>query len=233
MDTILADHVDAPASAIWPKLTDPSHQLTPEERAQIAVFIAFLFTRTSKLTRVLQGAFAQLEEMVRTLMDVAEHRADDPSWQPIPATPGVPSYVINSREDLEDLRPTHNDFVMLTSTGIRDVATIILLMNWTFVHAPPGVRFITSDNPVARDNAIVENRFRRSDITRYGAEISVPISKHCCLVCSYHGPEAHVRVGADTVDLINRKTLIWSDVEVYSSRREEWLDQAFFGNPSQ
>lgn len=225
MEELLAQRVDGPTSAIWHKLLDPSQQLTPDERAQVAIFIAFLFTRTSSLRRMLQDVFAELEEKTRILLD---KRANDPTWRPVPLTPGVPAYPISSPEDL---KLTQNDLVASVLSGVEEVAQIVSQMNWTFVHAPFDSHFITSDNPVARHNPFTKDLRLLADITKPGIEITVPISKNCCLVCSYHGPEGHIDVEAHGVDLINRRTLTWADSEVYSSTREEWLDREFFGDP--
>ena len=230
LELLLAKHVDTPASEIWHKLTDSSASLTSEERAQIAIFIAFLFTRTSSMRRTIGSLMGRVEDMARQLMDTArQRRAEDPSWQPttFPPTPGGHHYVIESREDLEALRPTHNDLVRMTGTGVEKIAAIIASMNWTAFSGPDDARFITSDNPVSRDNPIAKRDDLRADIESVGAEISLPLTRRCCLVCSHHGPEAHVRVGADTVDLLNHRTMGWYESEVYSSGREGWLDEAF------
>jgi hypothetical protein len=228
METLLDQYVDTPTSAIWHKLANPKRNLSDDERAQVAVFIAFMFTRTSAMRRMLTEIFDDVGDKVSKLLD----QLDDPDAQPparLPPIPGAYGYSIGSREDLEALRPTHNDFVSLMPTAVDQIAAILTTMNWTVLRSPTDWPFITSDNPVVRDNSMVDNPYHRADLLREGAEVSIPIDKYHLLVCSRHGPTGHYLLSPEIVDAINRRAIAWSEAELYSSRRERWIDKEFYG----
>lgn len=224
MEHWLADEVDGPASAAWPKLIDPEGSLDPEERANVALFAALLFSRTSATRDLLTRAMNDLADSIHASYDAAgvePGEVDDEPVVPLGAT--GQSYRITSRESIDALRIGHNEHVRLMTVASHAIATILVTMNWTILHTTAEVPFITSDHPIVRENPVIPERHRRADITAQGAEITFPLSIESCLVFSHHWPEGRIPADAESVDLVNRMVIAWAHREIYAPKASQLL----------
>ncbi|HEX9127677.1 MAG TPA: DUF4238 domain-containing protein [Gemmatimonadaceae bacterium] len=188
---------------------DRGEQIEPEERVNLAFFIALLFNRVPRFEREIDEiadatAKAILKEMFPTVEAAAEHLASSPDDEP--RSYSAEDFFHFIHEEKFTLQGNRNNTVrtMLEQTPV--LAQELAFMDWMVVHADDRSAFITTDSSWGY---LVPDEVRRSCEPVYGIASEkivkvVTLSCRTALVIGQKGAHfGHFRVGRDRVRDIN------------------------------
>lgn len=198
--------------------------LAAEDRAYVAMFVAAMLTRTKiqrehmrgeleKLKLSMQGWKKQFEMMS------PEERATAAAT---PSGGGTSISMDDLQTGLEDFDSHHSTMILST---IDHAAPLLEKMNWTFLEAPDGKEFITSDNPFcmcapAREKEYGIGAFGASaGLTDGDVEVTFPLSKRVALAALWKDrPWSEYEVADDRmVDQINIRSARTADSLISSN----------------
>lgn len=196
-------------------------ELTMEERAVVATFVAAMHLRT----RAVRDSITKFIQDSRDVIDHIESLSEDAkariaeTW--IPADNDDPVFIPN----IADAPNVHNR-VLLDS--IEFVASMIFDMHWSLVYVPDG-SLITSDNPVAVINPILMQKhglgFRAAPgFAQPDVEVSMPLSNSIAIFCSWKPPPANVLpANQELSNLLNSRTVMYRQRELIATTQEVLL----------
>lgn len=92
---------------------------------------------------------------------------------------------------------------------ISKAAEIFSRMDWSFIYAPPGKFFFTSDHPIYRWTPLGKWSIYSEGLTDQDVAITFPLTRRgcACVRLINNWPEVHNEIPADAVDTINRRTV--------------------------
>lgn len=136
---------------------------TPQEQADLALFVAFQFLRT----RALRDTFAELDQLLDAKLKETGGGIDQiDGWQP-----------------LSDDRLKHQHATFMFKY-IKEFVAIIAEKDFLLIAAPKGRSFYLSDNPVNLYNAEPVSDFRSNlGLSVKGIQIFAPLSSDLMLAC--------------------------------------------------
>lgn len=188
------------------------------ERVSFAIFIAYFYTRTPAFD---QGQTALAEHLYRVWMKANHPTAEvTAQWfQKFAEKTGeqvdnetVEEFFRTVRDDTYDVEVPrqHNIRVMVDSA--LHLAEILLTMNWTFVQAPRGLAFITSDAPFIIAPPPGESDWRAYGVLTPGAASTIPLSPSTCLVIAGQGgKDSYGHIQKDAARRINANVAMNSE----------------------
>jgi hypothetical protein len=233
MDTQVEDFlskVESRAAPVYQGLTAGKMPRTEEERGDFALFLGFLYCRTTAMRRIsaqvhghgaqiLNFAYASNSEAFEALTRRAE------AAKGAPIDPRV-------KEEIRQRMLKPGGYVMEVpqerTLGALKIATaltpIFQKMRWSLAEVQPGSAFITSDNPVARE---VDPKTRHPIYGDGGflnktAEVTCPLSPTRCLILSWdqQAPE-HGMFEADHVALVNAVRAVQAERYLFADKSDD------------
>ena len=123
--------------------------LEPEERANVAIFIAAMLLRTKSYRRAMVSKFSELREFTDQMAEAFAQVPPEkwPRAEPIPRGFSMPADdVLAMTEDLDTLHS------LTLTANLQATAQAIYEMKWVFGVALGDDFFVTSDNPVSWTN---------------------------------------------------------------------------------
>jgi hypothetical protein len=225
--------IESLAAPIVRKLVTPQYVLTPENAADLLLFIAFMFARVpawrenldkvaAQTTKRLHVSFARNKEAFhRICSQVARDKGSEFS-----DFEGLRELVLADDYELIQMSSSFNLGAMMTSGA--NVAKIIAEFGYRALYAPAGKSFFTSDSPVftvAPDNSGVQRLGMGFDWPQ--VSVIFPLNKRACLYLE-RGIEPQARLAdAHQVDEINRLTMMTATNYLYSSERSRRTSRLF------
>jgi hypothetical protein len=226
VETVAAPHLQ--------KLREGTIKLTPQEKSELASFIALLKTRTR--------AYRESVNIIASKLHVLAAK------ETLETTGGVEDLVKkNVALGGEEIDPEQvrlalqaivdgNVIVEQTSKAwtikqalqrSQDLADLIESMNWNLSEAPDGYQFITSDNPIVMTDPIGRMQgpkgYRPSILT----QLQFPVSPRYMLVGDFMGPNETVqRISPELLRKFQYNQLVSAHKEVYAPFKSEELQAA-------
>jgi hypothetical protein len=225
--------IESFAAPIVRKLVTPQYVLTPENAADLLLFVAFMFARVpawrenldkiaAQTTKRLHVSFARNKEaFYRICSRVAKEKGVEFS-----DFEGLRELVLGDDYELIQMSSSFNLGAMMTS-GV-DVAKTIAQFGYQALYAPAGKSFFTSDAPVFTVGPD-KNGIQQLGMGFDWPQVSVvfPLNKRACLYLE-RGIEPQARlVDAHQVDEINRLTMMTATNCLYSSERSRRTSRLF------
>lgn len=211
--------MDGQLAEIWPSVLHPKHKLTDEERTKLAVFIGFIFTRTSYKRLTTNRVKDKATRMALGVM-AAHFDSLDPSLKQ-----GLTKDDLLAASEREGVfKVDHNTHVEGVFEGAFDIAETIYTMKWTFLHVQDDTRLITSDHPLSMLNGEVDETLFGVGLMQKKIEVMLPLDQRCALFMSWEAHEARVPVSGFLAEQSNARTFRWAIDEVYAPCRIHWLD---------
>jgi hypothetical protein len=191
-------------------------ELSADERAALALYMAAMHGRVPKThQRQLENAPELLDETVgRLRADLIEVFAESD-----------PVLLDRQLAELERVRTEYHrelptDLVQDIRTPRPSIeqVTILASMTWRVLTAPPGMFFVTSDDPLFF--------FPSYGIGNPESETTFPVSSTVAIVGSHQGPEGATIAITPRATLVRvtRRTISAADRFIYSPRRANWIE---------
>jgi len=171
--------------------------------------------RTDPFAESMQKFFGRLHEVVTGLEVAMKNRDRVPP--PLPAVSGRGA-VVDSRQ-MQTIRDNARPFGI--DAALRFAAPLIAQMSLTFLVAPKGWFFVTSDNPCVWFSPAayrLRHPALRSGLDCKDIEITMPISPQIlALVTHNENLQGYVDVPEFVVDDLNRRTIAFSSEQFVSN----------------
>lgn len=232
-DALLAEEalatIEGRTKPVWDKLSDQEQTLTADERQIVLEYVLIQMNRTSAPRNVLDDFWNQANRMAMRMM-IAKHQELSEEqrkrwpkevlleWLQADRTYGLPK----------------NEQILNVFQLVPDLLPILMPMNFSVLHAPEDLFFLTSDNPVTRVTPGLPLA-QGMGIGNRGVEISIPVTAQACLILSKEGPEGHLPATAEMVQQLNTYRVFFAVDEVYSPVRNDligaWLAGGGRGSP--
>lgn len=204
-------------------------ELSMEERASVAMFIAAMFDRTkihrSRMRRFIDQILVRGRAM-KSAIDVKRTTG----WEPTPLldSAGDTGFTMREIEDYrKDLDSHHSKSIM--RMAIKN-APKIFAMHWTIFETTENVPFITSDNPLFMCSPLREKKFgvnspgAAAGLKHVDVELSFPLSKTHALLATWNTAiPVHVLATPKQVDQINYRSI--RGAKNYIASRRSILDE--------
>ncbi len=213
--------------AIFQNKIEKELPLTNEERAEVAVFIAALYIRTSPYREGLRGALGTLRSGVEDWEKQFETMSEE-SKKAMAAIPSSGKGESISIDDLDKyLRNFNEHHSMNVIEQLPEIAQIIFDMKWA-IWKDADSNFVTSDDPVVL--------LRPESIKKYGAnaigsrpgllykdtELTLPLSKDRLLLAGWILNEnSYIDVPGDIVQKINHRTITGSSDRIITKSQKD------------
>jgi hypothetical protein len=226
--------VETAAAPRLQKLRDGNIKLTPQEKSELASFIALLKTRTR--------AYRESVNIIASKMHVLAAK------ETLETSGGVEGLVkknvelggenIDPEQVRQALQAVVDDNVIVEQTSkawtikqalerSQDLADLIESMKWNLLEALGDDQFITSDNPVVITDPIGRMRgpkgYRPSILT----QLQFPVSPRYMLVGDFMGPnETLQKISPELLRKLQHNQLVSAHKEVYAPFKSEDLQTA-------
>ncbi len=219
IEEFLGNSIEGPASPIIDKL-DAEIELSPEEKAHLALYVAFQKTRVPFFEKFSNQLAEKMdkEALLKTLRDEAlferfmsESAEKYKTWKKVPSREELIRTIEENRVKMEYPRAHSLKTMLQLSLPLGDLYT---QCQWTLLEAKES-SFITSDNPA------VTISLARKEGGMLG-ETTFPLSpRHCVLIDQETGGRFMItEESLDGVREINRRTLLHATRYLFGDSKE-------------
>jgi len=226
IESMLAEYIDGPTVKPLSKLVN-GIRLSDEERAQVALFIAFQEYRvpqmrdqinklTTEIAQLVLDVSAQNQEYIQKTLDKSEYKlSEDDIKKTISA-------IIDGKFEI---KATKVSWLHAMRTPI-DIASTIYNMPWAIITAPEGFEFLTSDVPVVKilTDRDVPNIYSGGWLSP-SAEGTFALNTKTCLAIRPDGIEGTFVGERIWCKDVNQRLILSARRFVISHRREEFVEK--------
>lgn len=189
IETKFLNGIESTYAKIFKDKLSKKFQLTMEEKAAMAIFIASLYDRVSNRRLSLQKFFDDIKEKTEHMRALPESAKKAFAALPMSsADNGIPADELLAIG--EDVNSFHSSEIPYT---VSFIAPIIFDMNWIFlVNTDKNNTFLTSDDPCTMVNPSLEKHYGRGafwaspGLSQKDVEITLPISSDLALLCGWN-----------------------------------------------
>lgn len=201
-------------------------QLTDQERAKVAVFIAAMIHRTQPNREGMKGMFIQLKETMEEWKEQAKtYTAEQKrTMSAIPSSGGTSISLKDIDDGLQNFDEEHS---MSMLNQLSSTAQIIFDMKWSFMSPDNAQSFVTCDDPVVtlRPESIKKygpNAFgSRPGLAYEDVELTLPLSKKLTLLAGWRlTHNSYLPIPDVMVSGINQRTILNSSHKVIASSKK-------------
>lgn len=203
-------------------------RLDDEEKAAIATFLAAQLSRVPYQRDALVDFINRIEEHVKPFMELSDEQKRKMTQysSPLLQDSGESMPVSKLLEIRDDIDTNHT--MMLPGLTI-DIAPVIYKMKWSFmIYDKDDDAFITSDNPCAMINPVLEKKLGIGRIMsspglgQKDVEFIFPISSSICLLCGWQIEldRTYIPVNREMVDEANKRQLRHSSLLITSNEEQ-------------
>lgn len=197
--------------------------LDNRERNTLALFVALAYARTPKTRRVIVEAVerrgvsnlkALAEDGARLAASVSEFNAARGGTLSAEDARGFIADIVSGEATVRLGDRGQVGYPLVT---VEPLCGLLMRMNWRLLEAPPGVEFVTSDDPV-----VMAGEAGDPDPFKSGRlEVTLPLDPRHCLLLTWAGPPLDI-VGSCSREWagdVVRRTAAGADQEVYAARK--------------
>jgi hypothetical protein len=196
--------------------------VTPDERGQFILFVAFLIVRVPSFRNYLEEATGKLGE---SLLRVSAQHPEYFTRTMRKAMAAAGEEITDAKiEETRQLALDPGKHFKISGTRESSLAHALkvamkivqplLRMDWELLAAPGGEHFISGDTPVTWRNPHVPEHL--GGLGMPGTELSLPLGPAVCLVAKRKAQTAVTQVGDDCVRDLNRERVRHADRFVYA-----------------
>jgi hypothetical protein len=212
------EQIESRAAPIVRKLANIEYDLTPENVADIVLFVAFMFVRTP----VWREHLNRLAVRMRRDHDLALAGDKERFYKQCAEVDALKSMTEVQYEELRQLLLRDDLDLQQKSVGFNLSMMFksgFEISNWLSEYAPPEIKFVTSDCPVFTLGPDVDGDpalgmgFGWKDVAVY-----FPLNKRACLVLKRGIRPTAIKTNRDRTESINRLSMMNATKYVYASQ---------------
>lgn len=226
LEALLAEQVDGPAAEPLAKLAK-GEGLADEERARIAMFIAFQEYRIPRMrdavadfmgkvgAGILKMSAERPEYIRRTLAEIGHQLTDEQ----------LEKMVAGIKENQILVEPTKIAWLRGMSVA-SEIADLVFRMPWTVVGAPPRFEFLTSDAPIVK--VVTDHRVPQMFAGGWlspSAETTFALDPETCVVIKPDGTEGRIQGKKRWCKDVNRRLVLQAKGFVFSRSRDSYVEK--------
>jgi hypothetical protein len=219
--------VDDLAAPVLRKLVG-QESITPQERADFAYFIAFMYLRVPAFreisqqmregyTKESQRVIASEDEWFESRVRYAEQQVGEP--MPDDVREEIRQMSLDGTYSLTWGKEHHISHI----TQAEEWSKTIQQMRWAFHQAPKDKPFVTCDNPFLMVSSRDANRI--SGLHKRDVSLTFPLHRSLLLEATWTPVSGYARAAASLVTVLNRRTIRASTRFVFASYRSTSLDR--------
>ncbi len=215
-----------------PILTDIKSykNITSQQKQDLSVFIGIMQSRNPNFRSGVEEFMRQSIEKIKTSAIMTSKDTDDL----IANVPDAIVAIAGGKHKLKEwmaqnlkVEMTNNASIEHIGLGIT-ISEILQKMHWEFIiNGIPHMQFITSDNPCYTVNNNVNRSGYGVGIALKDSTIHLSISPNVFLIASHGDNSIKFVTSRDKVKItrINSRTVRYAESEIYSSYKNDWIQQ--------
>jgi hypothetical protein len=225
VETDILQRIDSVTASVFAEIQARDYVLDPDRRGCLALFMALLVTRLPTWRSAVEG-FAG--NVAAAMMEIAANHPE--YFERVLRKRGILTDA--NAAEIEEVRRSFlerggysyrgtPEMSLAQMLGVaHGLSEVLVKMSWVFSQAPPGARFLTSDNPIHWNDDRASPPWN-AGLGRRGTVLSFPMNPTLCLMASWHRELPPSRQAPpNVVQALNRRTVQFAEQHVYAATKD-------------